>query len=83
MSEESPSQPLITKKGVLIDLFLTVLFFLFVREILVPHVPSQDPTTIAIVSGMTSFCMSGVFWLAAGMFRVTLVDYLNNQPEKK
>jgi hypothetical protein len=53
------------------------------REILVPHVPSQDPTTIAIVSSMTSFCMSGVFWLAAGMFRVTLVDYLNNQPEKK
>ena len=83
MSEESPSQPLITKKGVLIDLFLTVLFFLFMREILVPHVPSQDQTTIAIVSRMTSFCMSGVFWLAAGMFRVTLVDYLNNQPEKK
>jgi len=83
MSEESPSQPLITKKGVLIDLFLTVLFFLFMREILVPHVPSQDPTAVAIVSSMTSFCMSGVFWLAAGMFRVTLVDYLNNQPEKK
>jgi len=83
MSEESPSQPLITKKGVLIDLFLSVLFFLFMREILVPHVPSQDPTAVAIVSSMTSFCMSGVFWLAAGMFRVTLVDYLNNQPEKK
>jgi len=83
MSEESPSKPLITKKGVLIDLFLTVLFFLFMREILVPHVPSQDPTTIAIVSSMTSLCMSGVFWIAAGMFRVTLVDYLNNQPEKK
>ena len=53
------------------------------REVLVPHVPSQEPTKIVIVSSMTTFCMSGVFWLAAGMFRVTLVDYLNNQPEKK
>ena len=83
MTDPSSSKPLITKKGIVIDLFLTVLFFLFMREVLVPHVPSQDPTTVMIVSSMTSFCMYGVFWIAAGMFRVTLVDYLNNQPEKK
>ena len=83
MTDPSSSKPLIPKKGIVVDLFLTVLFFLFMREVLVPHVPSQDPTTVMIVSSMTSFCMSGVFWIAAGMFRVTLVDYLNNQPEKK
>jgi hypothetical protein len=80
---DQPSTPsLISKKGIVIDLLLTLLFFLFMREVLVPHVPSQDPTAINIVSSMTAFCMSGVFWLAAGMFRVTWVDYLQNQPQK-
>jgi hypothetical protein len=81
MTEESSSPTLISKKGVVIDLILSVAFFLFMREVLIPHVPSQDPLAVNIVSSMTSFCMSGVFWLAAGMFRVTLVDYLQNQPK--
>jgi heme/copper-type cytochrome/quinol oxidase subunit 2 len=79
MSEDSSPEPLVSKKGIIIDLFLTVLFFLFMREVLIPHVPSQDPLAVNIVSSMTSFCMSGVFWLAAGMFRVTLVDYQRSQ----
>ena len=83
MTEEPSSPPLVSKKGIVIDLFLTVLFFLFMREVLVPHVPSQDPLAVTIVSSMTAFCMSGVFWLATGMFRVTLVDYLRNKPTKE
>ena len=79
MSEESKQLPLITRKGALIDLLLAVLFFIFMREVLIPHVPSQDPLAINIVSSMTSFCMSGVFWIAAGMLRVTWVDYLRNK----
>jgi hypothetical protein len=74
MSTDS-DQPLVTKKGVFVDLVLSVLFFLFMREVLVPHVPSQDPTSVFIVSSMTAFCMTGVFWIAANMFRVTRVDY--------
>ncbi|MDA7822365.1 hypothetical protein N9A58_02125 [Opitutales bacterium] len=79
MSEDSKQLPLITRKGALIDLLLAVLFFIFMREVLIPHVPSQDPLAINIVSSMTSFCMSGVFWIAAGMLRVTWVDYLRNK----
>jgi hypothetical protein len=52
------------------------------REVLIPHVPSQDPLAVNIVSSMTSFCMSGVFWLALGMFRVTWVDYNRNKAEE-
>jgi hypothetical protein len=77
---KDPAQPLVSKKGVLIDLGLSVLFFLFMREVLVPHVPSQDPTSVLIVSSMTALCMTGVFWIAANMFRVTRVDY--NQRKK-
>ena len=78
MSDNS-DQPLVTKKGIVTDLVLSLLFFLFMREVLVPHVPSQDPTAILIVSSMTSFCMTGVFWIAANMLRVTWVDYLRNK----
>jgi hypothetical protein len=79
MSKEPQPTSLVSKKGIVIDLALTACFFLFMREVLVPHVPSQDPVAVTIVSSMTAFCMSGVFWLAAGMFRVTLVDYQRNK----
>lgn len=74
MSDDK-TQPLVSKNGVVVDLILSVLFFLFMREVLVPHVPSQDPTAVFVVSSMTAFCMTGVFWIAANMFRVTRVDY--------
>ena len=80
MSDNS-DQPLVTKKGIATDIALSVLSFLFMREVLVPHVPSQDPTAVLIVSSMTSFCMTGVFWIAANMLRVTWVDY--NRGKKK
>ena len=48
MSENS-DQTLVTKKGIATDLVLSVLFFLFMREVLVPHVPSQDPTAVLII----------------------------------
>ena len=75
LSNDSNEQPLISKKGIVIDLILTVLFFFYMRDVLIPHVPSEDPTAVNIVASMTSFCMSGVFWMAVNMFRVTLVDY--------
>ena len=40
------------------------------REVLIPHVPSQDPFAVNVVASMTSFCMTGVFWIAANMLRV-------------
>ncbi|MAH25851.1 MAG: hypothetical protein CMI19_02685 [Opitutae bacterium] len=73
-------QTIFSTKGVVLNSVLSIIFFLFMREVLVPHVPSQDPTAIMIVSSMTSLCMTGVFWIAANMFLVTLVDY--NQKKK-
>ena len=43
--------------------------------VLRPHVPSEDPKAVLIVSGMASLCITGIFWLATNMFRVTLVDF--------
>jgi hypothetical protein len=73
-------QTIFSTKGVVLNSVLSIIFFLFMREVLVPHVPSQDPTAIMIVSSMTSFCMTGVFWITANMLLVTWVDY--NQKKK-
>ena len=67
---------LVTRVGILVDLGLTAVFFLFMWVVLGPHVPSDDPSTISWVAAYTSLCLTGVFWLAVSMFRVTLVDYL-------
>ena len=75
MSDESNEQPLISKIGLLVDAILSIAFFLFMTYVLMPHVPSEDTNVILFIAGMTSFCMTGVFWLAANMFRVTLVDF--------
>ncbi len=79
MSDQPNEKPLISRNGIIIDLLLSVAFFIYMFFVLKPHVPSEDPTAIAIVAGMTSFCMTGVFWLAANMFRVTLVDFQRNK----
>ena len=75
MSDQAEDKPLVSKTGIVVDLILSKAFFLFMFWVLMPHVPSYDPKTIYIVAGMTSLCMTGVFWIAANMFRVTLVDY--------
>ena len=79
MSSDDSNKPLVSRKGRVVDVVLTILFFLFMREVLIPHVPSYDPVAVNVVASMTSFCMSGVFWMASGMLRVTWVDYLRNK----
>lgn len=78
MSSEE-DKPLVSKPGIIFDLVLAVAFFFFMRNVLVPHVPSQDPLAVNIVASMTSFCMTGVFWIATNMLRVTWVDYSRRQ----
>jgi hypothetical protein len=79
---EQNEDKLVSKVGIIVDLFLSAAFFAFMFWVLMPHVPSYDPTAVYIVAGMTSFCMTGVFWIATNMFRVTLVDYQRRRTEK-
>lgn len=72
---EQEEVPLFTKPRSGIILVITIGFFLLMREVLMPHVPSQDPDAVYYVASMTSFCISGVFWIAANMLGVTWVDY--------
>jgi hypothetical protein len=63
-------QKLVTPASLAVDAVLVIAFFSFLFSILRPHVQSNDPLNIAIWAGLTSACMSSVFWLALQMFRV-------------
>lgn len=52
-----------------------VLFFTWFLRDFVPLNEKQDPIYGWLLGGFTAACISGVFWLAANMFSVVLVDY--------
>ncbi len=79
MNKEVEEQKLVSKGGLVTDVVLSVAFFLFMRWVLAPHVPSQDPDTVAFMSSFTSLCLTLVFWLAASMLRVTWIDWSRNK----
>lgn len=65
-----PNPKLATPASIAVDAVLVLGFFAFMFSILRPHVPSQTPSMILLWAGLTSACMSCVFWLAIQMFRV-------------
>ena len=69
---------LITRQAVIIDLVLTVAFFVFITSILKKHVPWSDAGETAVLLGAAycGACLSGVFWMALSLFRVTLADQM-------
>lgn len=77
------SEKLTSPKTILFDLVLTGLFFLFMTYMLRPFVPAQTPAIIWFFAGFTALPLTGVFWLATQMFRVTLTDQLRRNKEEK
>lgn len=69
---------LVTKWGVIVDLALTVVFFLWMTTVLKKHVPFVEAGETAVLAGalLCSACLSGVLWMALSLFRVTLADQM-------
>lgn len=65
-----PNSKLATPASIAVDAVLVLGFFAFMFSILKSHVPSHSPLMIVLWAGLTSACMSSVFWLAIQMFRV-------------
>ncbi len=79
MSTEKLTSP----KTILFDLVLTGLFFVVMTYLLRPFVPAQTPAVIWFFAGFTALPLTGVFWLATQMFRVTLTDQLRREDSEK
>ncbi len=74
---------LTTPVGMVVDAILVLGFFIFLFGLLKSHVPSNDITMVVLWAGLTSACMSGVFWLAIQMFRVVLSAQLLAKKHKR
>jgi hypothetical protein len=75
---ENMKPKLITKQAVVIDLVLTVIFFVWITSILKKHVPWSEAGETAVLLGAAycGACLAGVFWMALNLFRVTLADQM-------
>jgi hypothetical protein len=67
-----PERKLTTPVSLLVDAVLVILFSVYMYSVVSTHVPSSDPKMIVIWGLYTTSCLTGVFWLALQMFRVTL-----------
>jgi len=66
-----------------VDAVLVIGFFLYLFSLLKSHVPSNDIKMVFVWAGLTSACMSGVFWLSIQMFRVVLSAQLLAKKQKR
>jgi hypothetical protein len=71
MAEPEQMQKLTTPVSLAVDAVLVVVFFIYMYSVLSTHVPSTDPKMILLWGLYTTSCVTGVFWLALQMFRVT------------
>ncbi len=76
---------LVTKQGAIIDVTLTLIFFAAMTDVLKNHVPWVEAGEFAVLLGgaYASACLSGVFWLALSLFRVTLADQVLQKVESQ
>ena len=71
---DSTNKPLISPRGVIIDLVLSVIFFIFMSWVLRGFVPARTEPNITIFAVITASCLTAVFWLALSMFHTVLAD---------
>ena len=67
---ENTQPKLVTPASLAVDLVLCAAFLVIIYSLVHSHVQSRDPQIILLVGGMTSLCMTGVFWFCIQMFRL-------------
>jgi hypothetical protein len=76
---EQSEKKLIGKGAMVMDIAIAGLFFIFMAFALRPHVPFDGEQNVVLWAAITAAPMTGVFWLALQMFRVTLVDQIRRK----
>lgn len=72
---------LISRKGAIVDLVLSGVWFAFFAVALRDYVPSYKEPFVTFFAVSTAGCMTGIFWLVISMFRVVLVDQERKERE--
>lgn len=75
---------LISKGGIIFDLFVTLLFGIFMTWVCADHAPpAAKESTRLIVGAFAATPITGTFWLALNLCRVTVVDMFRRRKENK
>jgi hypothetical protein len=74
-SRSDSAQPkLVTRRGMIIDLVLTAIFFVIMSQFLRSNVMDEREAVVTFFAAYTALCVSGVFWLALQLFRAVFAD---------
>lgn len=65
---------LVNRRGLLLDIGLTVIWFVFFTYMLTPFVPASSLAVVYLVSAITASCLAGVFFLSIQMLRLVYAD---------
>lgn len=76
-------QKLMSSGSIIFDLVLTGLFFIFMTNVCMDHVPAETFTMRLFFGSFTAVSLTGVFWLAIACLRVTWVDQVRRKKEGK
>jgi hypothetical protein len=82
MSQKTPSDGRLAVNLVL-DAALTLVAFAIFFVVCRTHVPSEDPRMVNLWGAITALCLTGVFWLALQMFKVTLRGQREGRDDRK
>lgn len=70
---------LVKPGGTIVVILLTILFYAFMTKVLMGHVPAQTFKLQLIFGAFAAVPVTGGFWLALELFRVTFVDQLRRK----
>lgn len=80
--EEQPKS-LISKSGIVLDIVLSIIFFIYMTKVCIPHVPAQTTQMQVLFGSFTAVPLTYTFWMAIQFFRVTFVDQRRRSKEGK
>lgn len=79
MSRVDAPDKLISKKGHLLAVACTAVFFACMAVLMRPYVMTEEEPYVTLLAAGTAWCLSAVFWLAFVAFQVTLADQLRRR----
>ena len=65
---------LITKRGIVIDIIISLLFYVFMISVCMNHTPAETLVFKVLTSMFAAFPLWGTSFIALCYFRVTLTD---------
>jgi len=75
----TPDKKLVGPAGIIIDIVLTGVFFVFMCGVIYPHTPDFSERGKQLSAAYTSLCLTGVFWITLQCFRVTFADQIRRK----